>query len=74
MSGRTERDWEGRFYEDLEVGTTYEHAVGRTVEATDNAWFTLLTNNTMELHFNSEYARGGIHGRRLVNSCLTSRS
>lgn len=68
---RTEHDWQGRFFEDLDVGTTYEHAGGRTVDATDNAWFTLLTNNTNELHFNSEYARSGIHGRRLVNSCLT---
>lgn len=71
MTQRIEHDWQGRFFEDLEVGTTYEHAGGRTVDATDNAWFTLLTNNTNELHYNTEYARGGIHGRRLVNSCLT---
>jgi itaconyl-CoA hydratase len=69
--GRVERDWEGRFFEDFEVGVTYEHAAGRTVDGTDNAWFTLLTNNTNELHFNSDYATGGIHGQRLVNSCLT---
>lgn len=71
MNARTERDWEGRFYEDLEVGVTYDHVVGRTVETTDNAWFTLLTNNTNEVHFNTQYAEEGIHGRRLVNSCLT---
>jgi itaconyl-CoA hydratase len=53
------------------VGVTYEHAAGRTIDGTDNAWFTLLTNNNNELHYNSEYARGGLHGRRLVNSCLT---
>lgn len=66
-----ERDWEGRFYEDFAVGVTYEHAGGRTVDGTDNAWFTLLTNNTNELHYNSDYAARGIYGRRLVNSCLT---
>lgn len=66
-----EHDWQGRFYEDFEPGTTYEHAAGRTIEGTDNAWFTLLTNNTNEVHFNTEYARQGVYGRRLVNSCLT---
>jgi len=68
---KVERDWEGRFYEDFEVGTTYEHAAGRTIDGTDNAWFTLLTNNTNEVHFNTEYAAQGVYGRRLVNSCLT---
>lgn len=71
MTRRVERDWPGRFYEDFEEGVTYEHDVGRTIEPVDNAWFTLLTNNNNELHFNSDYAERGIHGRRLVNSCLT---
>jgi itaconyl-CoA hydratase len=64
-------DWEGRFLEDFEVGTTYLHAGGRTIESVDNAWFTLLTNNNNELHYNTDYAEKGIFGRRLVNSCLT---
>jgi acyl dehydratase len=64
-------DWEGRFLEDFEVGTTYLHAGGRTIEPVDNAWFTLLTNNNNELHYNTDYAEKGIFGRRLVNSCLT---
>jgi itaconyl-CoA hydratase len=68
---RTEHDWPGRYFEDFEEGVTYEHAGGRTIDATDNAWFTLLTKNTNELHYNSEYAKDGLHGRRLVNSCLT---
>jgi acyl dehydratase len=68
---RVERDWEGRFFEDFEVGVTYEHAGGRTVDGTDNAWFTLLTNNNNEIHYNSDYAKDGVYGRRLVNSCLT---
>lgn len=66
-----EHDWDGRYYEDFTVGTTYEHASGRTVEPTDNAWFTLLTNNTNQIHFNTEYAKSGLYGQRLVNSCLT---
>jgi itaconyl-CoA hydratase len=68
---RVEHDWEGRFFEDFEEGVTYEHAGGRTVEGVDNAWFTLLTNNNNEVHYNSDYAASGLYGRRLVNSCLT---
>ena len=68
---RIELDWQGRFFEDFEVGTTYEHAGGRTIDGTDNAWFTLLTNNNNEVHYNSHYAKGGLYGKRLVNSCLT---
>lgn len=64
-------DWKGRFFEDFEPGVTYRHAGGRTIESVDNAWFTLLTNNNNELHYNSHYAEGGLYGRRLVNSCLT---
>lgn len=70
-SGRVERDWEGRFFEDFEVGRSYEHAGGRTIDGTDNAWFTLLTNNSNELHYNTHYAEGSLFGQRLVNSCLT---
>lgn len=68
---RREQDWPGRFFEDFEEGTTYDHAGGRTIEPTDNAWFTLLTNNNNEVHYNTDYARSGLYGRRLVNSCLT---
>lgn len=71
MNTKIEHDWPGRYFEDFEVGTTYEHAGGRTIEPTDNAWFTLLTNNNNEVHYNTDYARQGIHGTRLVNSCLT---
>lgn len=71
METKVVKDWPGRYFEDFEKGVTYEHAGGRTVESVDNAWFTLLTNNNNELHFNSDYAKGTIYGRRLVNSCLT---
>lgn len=64
-------DWPGRYFEDFIEGQTIDHATGRTIEATDNAWFTLLTNNNNEIHFNTEYAKDGLYGRRLVNSCLT---
>lgn len=71
MGDRVEQDWTGRFFEDFEEGVRYEHAGGRTVDGTDNAWFTLLTNNNNEIHYNSDYAQAGLYGRRLVNSALT---
>lgn len=63
--------WSGRSFEDFEVGDVYRHPLGRTISATDNSWFTLLTQNTAPLHFDSHYAAQTEFGRPLVNSCLT---
>jgi acyl dehydratase len=63
--------WKGRFFEDFEVGDVYEHPLGRTVLATDNAWFTLLTQNTAPLHFDHHYAAHTSWGRPLVDSTFT---
>jgi itaconyl-CoA hydratase len=45
--------WEGRFFEDFAVGDVYRCRLGRTVTEADNIWFTLLTNNTNQIHFNN---------------------
>ena len=63
--------WKGRLYEDFEVGDVYEHALGRTVLAADNSWFTLLTMNTNPIHFDANYASKTEFGKPLVDSCLT---
>lgn len=63
--------WEGRFLEDFEVGDVYRCRYGRTITEADNIQFTLLTNNTNQLHFNSDYAARTEWGRCLVNSALT---
>ncbi|WUV13080.1 MaoC family dehydratase [Amycolatopsis sp. NBC_01488] len=63
--------WQGRFYEDFEVGDVYQHPLGRTVTEVDNTWFTLLTMNTAEPHFNTEVGRASEFGRCLVNSTLS---
>lgn len=63
--------WEGRFFEDFAVGDVYRHAHGRTISETDNTWFTLLTNNTHDIHFNADYASRTEFGRPLVVSTLT---
>ena len=67
----TKPGWTGRVYEDFEVGDVYQHPLGRTVLAADNAWFTLLTMNTNPVHFDHAYAGASEFGKPLVNSCLT---
>jgi itaconyl-CoA hydratase len=61
----------GRFFEDFAVGDVYRCRYGRTVTEADNVSFTLLTNNTNQIHFNNDYAARTPFGRPLVNSTLT---
>ena len=61
----------GKYFEELEVGLTFEHEPGRTVTETDNLLFTALTQNPQPLHLDAEFARQSIHGRILVNSIFT---
>jgi acyl dehydratase len=63
--------WEGRYLEDFRVGDVYRHAHGRTITTADNTWFTLLTNNTHDIHYNADYASRTEFGRPLVVSTLT---
>ena len=65
------KGWEGRVYEDFEVGDVYVHPLGRTITSVDNSWFTLLTLNTNKVHFDHHYAAGTEFGRPLVNSAFT---
>jgi acyl dehydratase len=62
---------EARCYEDFAAGQVIRHAIGRTVTATDNSWFTLLTNNSNPIHFDRYYAAQTEFGQPLVNSTLT---
>jgi acyl dehydratase len=63
--------WEGRFFEDFAIGDVYRARLGRTITDADNIWFSLLTNNTNQIHFNAEYARRAGFDGPLVNSVLT---
>lgn len=63
--------WQGRFFEDFEVGDIYKHPYGRTVTETDNTWLTNVTMNLNPMHFNEPYAAGTEFGERLVNSAVT---
>lgn len=61
----------GRFFEDFTVGDVYKHSLGRTLSEAENTWFTLLTCNTNQIHFNADYASKTEFGKPLINSCLT---
>jgi acyl dehydratase len=63
--------WEGRFFEDFEVGDIYRSRLGRTVLESDNVLFTLMSNNTNQIHFNADYARRTGFERPLMNSIVT---
>jgi acyl dehydratase len=63
--------WEGRYFEDFNVGDVYRCRLGRTLTEADNTWFTLLTSNTNQIHFNSDFAQRTEFGKCLINSTLT---
>jgi acyl dehydratase len=65
------KEWRGRYYEDLEIGDVYRSRLGRTISEADNVWFTCLTMNTNQIHFNVPYAEGTQFGKPLVNSAFT---
>ena len=60
-----------RWFDDFAAGDVYRSSVGRTITETDNVWFTCLTMNTNQIHFNDAFAAGTRFGRPLVNSALT---
>lgn len=62
----------GLWFEEMEIGTVYEHRPGRTVTEADNVLFTTLTMNTQQLHLDqaASEALGPFHDR-LVNSMFT---
>ncbi len=62
----------GLWFDELEIGQTFQHALRRTVTEADNVFFSALTHNPAQLHLDEEYCRTETEfGRRLVNSCFT---
>ena len=63
----------GGFFEDFAVGDVYQHPFGRTISEADSTWFTQLTCNTNQNHFNAHLAQSNpiTGGRIIVNSGLT---
>ena len=65
------KEWRGRFFEDFEVGDVFKSRLGRTLTEVDNIWFTCLTLNTNQIHFNTPYSERTQFGKPLVNSTFT---
>ncbi len=65
------RETSGLYYEDFEVGDTFEHRPGRTITDADNIWMTLLTMNVQPVHFDAAYAAKTEWKKMLVDSTLT---
>ncbi|PSN99569.1 dehydratase [Candidatus Marsarchaeota G2 archaeon ECH_B_SAG-F08] len=62
------------YYEDFVVGEKIRPKVGRTVTETDCIWFSLLTNNANQVHFNAHYIEKSFpeySGRLLANGFFT---
>ena len=65
------RETSGLYWEDFEPCDVFEHRPGRTILDTDNVWFTLLTLNIQQVHFDAAYAAKTEWKRPLVDSTLT---
>lgn len=61
----------GKYFDDLEVGMTIKHSLGRTVTEMDNVLFCSLTMNTQPLHLNEDFAAKTEFGQRIVNGIFT---
>jgi acyl dehydratase len=61
----------GLYYEEFEVGTTYDHDKRRTITESDNQRFCDMTMNQQPLHLDAEFAAGTEFGERIVNGLYT---
>src|SRR5712692_6187386 len=61
----------GKYFDELEIGAKFRHAMGRTVTEMDNVLFTALTLNTQPLHLNEDFAAHTEFGQRIVNGIFT---
>lgn len=61
----------GLWFDELEVGQRFDHAIRRTVTETDNLLFSTLTHNPARLHLDAEYMKSTDFGRVIVNSTFT---
>lgn len=61
----------GKYFDEFEVGQTFDHPIRRTITEADNVLMTTMTHNPAALHLDAEYMKGTEFGQPLVNSCLT---
>lgn len=68
--GKVVPGWEGRTFEDFQLGDIYNHPFGKTVTEADNHWLTLMTQNLAKTHVDSNFATRTEFAEPLVNSTL----
>jgi itaconyl-CoA hydratase len=68
---RRYRETSGLYWEDFSPGDVFEHRPGRTVLDVDNTYFTLLTLNIQQVHFDAAYAAKTEWKKMLVDSTFT---
>ena len=56
----------GRYFEEFEVGATYQHWPAKTVTEADDHLFCLITMNHHPLHINDVYAAQSQQGKNVV--------
>jgi acyl dehydratase len=62
----------GKWFDELEVGQVFQHAIRRTVTETDNILFTSMTHNPAQLHLDADYCEKQTEfGKPLINSLFT---
>jgi itaconyl-CoA hydratase len=65
------RETSGLYWEDFVPGDVFEHRPGRTILDVDNTYFTLLTLNVQQVHFDAAYAAKTEWKKMLVDSTFT---
>ena len=61
----------GLYFEEFEVGQTFDHPIRRTITETDNVLISTMTHNPAPLHLDAEYMKNTEFGKPLVNSLFT---
>lgn len=61
----------GLYFEEFEVGQTFDHSIRRTVTEMDNTLFSCLTHNPQPLHIDRHFCEQTEWGQPLMNSLFT---
>ena len=61
----------GLYFDELQIGTVYQHRPGRTMKEADNVLYTTMTMNTQALHLDAAWSAQQPFGQRLMNSMFT---
>jgi acyl dehydratase len=61
----------GLYYEQFEVGKTFDHEIRRTVTESDNVLFCSMTFNPARIHIDADYCATTEFKQPLVNSIFT---